>query len=76
MTIEDLIKHGTEQFYYSKTNIIGYGCIFAASTSYLRLAEHERYSQVSAVECPPRELVQPSKALLSRWNASYFVSRN
>jgi hypothetical protein len=45
--LEELIMFGVNQFYYGKTNVLGYGYLFSACVCYKFLHEHALFDQVS-----------------------------
>jgi hypothetical protein len=45
--LDELIMFGVNQFYYGKTNVLGYGYLFSACVCYKFLHEHALFDQVS-----------------------------
>jgi hypothetical protein len=47
--LEELIMFGVNQFYYGKTNVLGYGYLFSACVCYKFLHEHALFDQTRAL---------------------------
>lgn len=48
--IDKLILFAQEQFYYGKTNVLGYGYLFSACVCYQYLQEYALFQQVSGIQ--------------------------